>query len=76
MDVRPEYMRVKISSDKNGRKLAQFTTANQISSRLNSLAEADALLVLPSKSAVCSKLLKGAIVKAIPLRNREFYVKY
>lgn len=76
LDVRPEYMRVKISSDKNGRKLAQFATANQISSRLNSLAEADALLVLPSKSAVCSKLLKGAIVKAIPLRNREFYVKY
>ena len=67
MDPRPEYYRVALNCGEDGIFIAQ-STGGQQSSRLLSMQNADALLVLPPKSDEQSMLKSGTLVDAILLR--------
>ncbi|XP_050315480.1 gephyrin isoform X2 [Anthonomus grandis grandis] len=56
-DPRPEYVRLKVSRNCEN-KLIGVSTGNQISSRLNSMVDANALMVVPGKTVI----QKGEVV--------------
>ncbi|XP_058130038.1 molybdenum cofactor synthesis protein cinnamon [Anopheles ziemanni] len=66
LDPRPEYARASIVS-RNGKLMASIT-GGQISSRLKSTIEADALLELPARSDDRPSIKAGTILKAHILR--------
>ncbi|XP_035224071.1 gephyrin-like [Stegodyphus dumicola] len=68
LDERPEFQRVYLSSTLDGTFLAHSTGAQQ-SSRLLSMQNADALLVLPPRTSEQSILKKGSKVDAILLTS-------
>lgn len=67
MDERPEYYRVALNCGEDGVSIAQ-STGGQQSSRLMSMQNADALLVLPPKTEDQNMLQSGTLVDAILLR--------
>lgn len=67
MDERPEYYRVALNCGEDGVFIAQ-STGGQQSSRLTSMQNADALLVLPPKTEDQNMLKSGTLVDAILLR--------
>ncbi|XP_065832465.1 gephyrin-like [Oscarella lobularis] len=65
LDPRPEYQRA-ILQYKDGHQLPfAISTGFQRSSRLMSVHNSNALIILPPKTEKCDRLLKGAIVNAI-----------
>ncbi|KAF8783402.1 Gephyrin like protein [Argiope bruennichi] len=68
LDERPEFYRVFLKYNDNGIFLAH-STGGQQSSRLLSLQQADALLVLPPKSPQFSLLKAGSKVDAILIKR-------
>ncbi|XP_030854974.1 gephyrin [Strongylocentrotus purpuratus] len=69
LDPRPEFQRAHLDwqSAEDGVPLAS-TTGNQISSRLISMLQANALLALPSQSDQQKMIPKGSLVEAVVLR--------
>ncbi|XP_058821624.1 molybdenum cofactor synthesis protein cinnamon [Topomyia yanbarensis] len=66
LDQRPEYARASISS-RNG-KLYAAITGRQISSRLKSIVDADALLHLPPRSPTKATVKRGELLTASILK--------
>ena len=67
LDPRPEYHRVHLSwSDEDPLPVA-VSTSNQRSSRLLSVRDANALLVLPARSEHQTELSAGSVVRALLL---------
>lgn len=66
LDPRPEFQRATITWDGNGRATA-CSTGSQLSSRLLSLSDANALMVLPPRNQDMSELCKGTEVKVLLL---------
>lgn len=73
LDPRPEYARATITSIKG--KLYAKVTGNQMSSRLQSICDADVLLHLPGRSSKQTHVSKGAILNASVLKH-EFISSY
>jgi len=64
--TRPEYHRVKLSWNTPGIPIVQ-STGNQISSRLMSFSDADALLILPQGTDSMKVIQKDTLLEAILL---------
>ncbi|ETN60700.1 molybdenum cofactor synthesis protein cinnamon [Anopheles darlingi] len=67
LDPRPEFARATIRSRKG--KLLASVTGNQLSSRLKSTIDADALIELPAKTGERTSLKAGTLVKAYVIRS-------
>jgi len=65
LDPRPEYHRAMISFDCSTSKFIAVSTGNQISSRMLSMRNCNALLKLPKKTDDLIELEKGTMVDAI-----------
>ncbi|XP_071501494.1 gephyrin-like [Diadema antillarum] len=68
LDPRPEFQRVLLDWSTDDGVPRATTTGNQISSRLISLRQANALLALPSRTDEVPMLPKGSLVEAVVLR--------
>ena len=71
---RPEYHRVQVEIGVDGSYIVS-TTGNQRSSRLMSLRDAEALLVLPHAHGVKTKALRGEKYPVLLLNNNSLGVK-
>lgn len=73
MDPRPEFARATIRSRKG--KLLASVTGNQLSSRLKSTIDADALIELPARTRERTSVKAGTLVKAYIIRS-DFVSQY
>lgn len=69
VDRRPEYVRVRLTSCDN--VLKAYSVGNQISSKINSFVNANALMLVPSKLVHPNSFKKGDILNAIMLNQRS-----
>lgn len=67
VDSRPEYARVRLTRD--GNLPTAYSVGNQISSKINSFVNADALLVIPSKKVHENNFKKSEILNALLLNT-------
>lgn len=65
VDPRPEYVRVRLEAGQN--LLTAYSVGNQISSKINSFINANALMLVPSKLVHPNSFKKGDILNAILL---------
>lgn len=65
LDARPEYQRCAVSWKPGDATPWAASTGNQISSRLASMVQSNALLVLPSKEADRTEIVRGELVDAL-----------
>ncbi|KAG5666838.1 hypothetical protein PVAND_014848 [Polypedilum vanderplanki] len=75
LDDRPEYVRAKISYDQNTNQFTALVNANQISSRIASLINADVLLKLPGRKEYGNSIIeKGTKLKAMVIN--QFFISF
>ncbi|XP_043466682.1 gephyrin isoform X2 [Leptopilina heterotoma] len=67
LDVRPEFMRAILQWDDSDPHPQAYTTGNQTSSRLLNCRNANALLLLPSRTEEIMQIKKGDLVNAMLL---------
>lgn len=67
LDPRPEYARAILQWNNTDILPLAYSTGNQISSKLLSCKNANALLILPGRTAETSELHQGDIVQAMLL---------
>lgn len=71
LDPRPEYHRslLKWKIEENINHFIAFSTGNQHSSRLLSMNDANALVLLPARTDLKQKVAKGEFLKALLIDN-------
>lgn len=75
LDPRPEYARANLRWSKNEAYPVAFSTGHQISSKLLSCKDANALLMLPERTEKKQNLNKGDLVPAMLIGFNELKIK-
>lgn len=75
MDVRPEFMRVILQWNDSDPYPQAYNTGNQTSSRLMNCRNANALLLLPSRSEEVTMIKTGDLVNAMLLHIDQYILE-